>query len=153
MVDFTWKDEEVQKMVRDARDEELHGATNQGRVHVVISNHARKIPYVQITPAQARALARGRWAETPPLVWLAQTTAVVAVLEARTAVETEEILSTWLEHGDLITVARRLSAPVRWRRRPERGWRRKKLILSWNAEGADILVIAVLLHGLDKGLN
>jgi hypothetical protein len=53
MVDCTWKDEEMQKMVRDARDEELHGATNQGRVYVVITQGK----YVQ-TSAQARALGR-----------------------------------------------------------------------------------------------
>jgi hypothetical protein len=85
------------------------GATNQGRVYVVIMQGK----YVQ-TSAHARVLGRG------PLVWLAQTAAAVAVLstgmtapEARTEVETEEILSTWLEHGDLrhmSTVARRLSA-------------------------------------------
>jgi hypothetical protein len=40
--------------------------------------------------------------------------------EARTAVETEEILSTWLEHGDLSIVARRLSAPVRYRGKRDR---------------------------------
>ena len=100
------KDQDRQEVVHEARDKELTQATVEGRVFVVALDANR-----------AKSAEQARSPGKTLLLWCAQRSTVEKILpdgmvspETRTAEHLQLILESWLEHGELSTVARRQKA-------------------------------------------
>jgi hypothetical protein len=100
------KDQDRQEPVHEARDKELMQAAVEGRVFVVALD-ANRVKSAEQARSSGKTL----------LLWCAQRSSVKKILpegmvppEARTAEHMQLILGSWLEHGELSTVARRQKA-------------------------------------------
>jgi hypothetical protein len=108
MEDHSVADTDRQDLVREARNKELAQATVEGRVYVVSLDSTR-----------VKSAEQARTSGKAILLWLwcAQHTTKVQILpdgmvapERRTLEHLQEILESWLEHGELGIVARRQKA-------------------------------------------
>jgi hypothetical protein len=106
MEDHTAADQDRQELVHEARDKELAQATVEGRVYVVALG-ANMIKSAE----QARTFGKTL------LLWCAQRSTLKNILPegmvapgCRTPEQLQDILESWVEHGELSIVARRQKA-------------------------------------------
>jgi hypothetical protein len=107
MEDHSVADTDRQDLVREARNKELAQAAVEGRVYVVSLDSAR-IKSAEQARTSGKAML---------MCWCAQRTTEVRILPdgmvapgRRTPEHLQEILESWLEHGELSTVTRRQKA-------------------------------------------
>jgi hypothetical protein len=108
MEDHSVADTDRQELVREARSKDLAQATVEGRVYVVMLDSAT---------GSNRRSRHGRRERPPILLWCAARATELQILpegmvkpELRTPKHLQDILESWLEHGELSTVARRQKA-------------------------------------------